>query len=561
MFHPTEDLVLPGILSHAYTFDGHLKPLFLSSKCRFSVCSISADKMKLLTDCANDAKSIIMWSLTDGSEMNRFTWSGEILSFALCRNGKLLAISDLSGSIALLDVMDDYRPLVQTTLSEDCGMINFSPDCRCLYCLSFNDNRCDLFRLVLNMENQGNVSLDVLPDEVSYQPWEFESRRETGFLTGDPFCLPSEIDTIYSWGPGLAFVLNEQSVLRVGSKSNIVEMLQLDKLTNGSAGVLKTTVTNVTLSLNGGTLFIITRTDDSPAKLMGWDISSGLFKPGTERVLEDTDGLNVDNCVAVREGVLLQTSRETLELWNFELSECIRSWTDLGAIFKVIPISEERVACEDVEKVIVVDTTREGIVSTIPFCGLFVACNSKCHVITAHYYNEMHMQCGDKVLWEIQMPFNILYLWLTFSPSEQYCVVRNLGLYVLDVVSGKPLHKLYLNKFDSLFICEHDCKFVSDEECVVYFGDASRGYFLQLFNVKSGDLLSEIALESRVYSLTACPRERLIAIGLRDSKVNFKVLRVKKQGDKDNRKSKRSGFIYVEQSYSTINTTQPPDRF
>ena len=29
VFHPTEDLVLPGILSHAYSFDGELRPLFL----------------------------------------------------------------------------------------------------------------------------------------------------------------------------------------------------------------------------------------------------------------------------------------------------------------------------------------------------------------------------------------------------------------------------------------------------------------------------------------------------------------------------------------------------
>ena len=83
MFHPTQDRVLPGILSHAYSFHGELRPLFLSSKCHFSVCSISADKTKMLTDCTSDAKSIIMWSLTDGSEINRFAWNDDIVSFAL----------------------------------------------------------------------------------------------------------------------------------------------------------------------------------------------------------------------------------------------------------------------------------------------------------------------------------------------------------------------------------------------------------------------------------------------------------------------------------------------
>ena len=137
VFHPTEDLVLPGILSHAYTLDGDLKPLFLSSKCCFEVCSISADKTKMLTKCPSDAKSITMWSLTDGSEMNRFSWSDDIVSFAWSRDGRLLAISDLSSSITLVDIMDDYRPLAQRTISKVCGMIQFSPDCRFPLLLGF----------------------------------------------------------------------------------------------------------------------------------------------------------------------------------------------------------------------------------------------------------------------------------------------------------------------------------------------------------------------------------------------------------------------------------------
>ena len=132
VFHPTEDLVLPGILSHAYTFDGNLKVLFPLSKCCFSICTISADKITMLTDCPNDPKSIIMWSLKDGSKINRFTWSHDIVSFAWSRDGRLLAISDLSGSLTLVDVMDGYRTLAQTTISEVCAMIKFSPDCRCL---------------------------------------------------------------------------------------------------------------------------------------------------------------------------------------------------------------------------------------------------------------------------------------------------------------------------------------------------------------------------------------------------------------------------------------------
>ena len=562
VFHPTEDLVLPGILSHAYTFDGDLKPLFLSSKCRFWVCSISAEKTKMLTDCPNNAKSIIMWSLQDGSEMNRFTWSDDILSFAWSRDGRLLAISDFSGSLTLVDVMDDYRTLAQTTISEVCAMIKFSPDRRCLYSLVFSSAKCHLFLVDVNMENDDNFSLHVLRDEVFYHPWDFESCSETGFLLGDPFCLQllSDGDNIHSSTPSLAFVLNEKSVLTFASGDSTIEMLQRDELTKDSAGRSKTTAEKVVLSLSGDTLYVITTTDGSPATLMAWDIASGMFKPG-KRVIEDTVRFNEYNLAAVREGVLLQTSPKVLELWNVELSECIRSWTDLEYITEVIPISEERVACEVLlgayeweSKVIVVDTTKECNVSTIAFHGVLVGCNSKCHVISSAD-GELQMKCGDKELWKISgQPCEDFgfFRCKAFSPTEQYAVFNGGKgfsgmLCVLDVVSGKTLHTLQqpthdLTAFEYVFI-NVDCKFVSDEECITCLSDESSYHFLQLFNVKSGDLLSEIAMESPVYSLATCPRERLVAIGFRDSKVNFKILQVKLPGDEHSRKSKRSGFI------------------
>ena len=548
VFHPTQDLVLPGILSHAYTFDGSLKPLFLSSKCHFWVCSISADKTKMLTDCPSDTKSIVMWSLTDGSEIDRVTWSCDISSFAWSRDGRLLTISDHSGSVTLVDIMDGFKTLALTTLPVVCGIIKFSTDFRCLYCLHFKSSSRDLFCLDVNMKTDGNFSLDVLSGEVSYDPWAFESCSETGFLPGDPFWLPSKRDSIYSSEPGLAFVLNEQSVLTVAFESNIIEMLQLDEPANDSARVLRPTVIKVVLSLNGDTLYVTTKTDDNLATLMGWDISSGMFKPG-----------KIDrfpcHVVAVREGVLFQTSRATLELWNCDLSMCIRSWTGLGNINEVIPLSDERVACNVKSKVIILDTTTEGIVSTINLHGDFIACNSKCHVMTTtdeyrddeygheHKYEELEMRCGDKVLWKISgLTFGSMR---SFSPTEQYCVLVGRPsdeyededtFYVLDVVSGKTLH--ILCSCDPVYHSDLDCKFVSDEECVTYFGGESTGYFLQLFNVKSGDLLSKIALELHVYSLAACPRKGLVALGFLDSKVNFKVLQVKLPRDED-RKRKR----------------------
>ena len=570
VFHPTQELVLPGILSDAYSFHGELRPLFPSSKCRFSVCSISADKRKMLTDCTSDAKSIIMWSLTDGSEINRFTRNDDIVSFALSRDGRLLAVSDFRGSIGLHDVMDDYRTVAQRTMPV-CGMIKFSPDFQCLYCL--NGASRELFRLDFNVGDDGDLSLDISHIDVSYHPWELESSNEPGFLLGDPFYVYSIGGLVDFERPDLDFVLNKQSVLRsCHFDGRIIEMLQLDELTKDSDG--DSHVVNVVFSLNGDRLLIVT---DQKLELMVWDISSGMFKPG--KIFPGRDYYSY-NLVAVREGLLMQTTRDTLELWDVDLCQCIRSWNVLeygGAsmyVFKVMPISEDQVAwkvpsldiagTEENNQVSILDTTREGIVSTITIHGNFVACNSKHHVITSDG-QELQMQCGDVVFWRIAVPFETSYFlrFPSFSPTEQYCIlaVPN-ALYVFDVTLGGTFRRLQPRIHEGSLPRIENFMFVSDEECVACFSlGFSTCYVLQLFNVKSGDLLSEIPFDGLVKSLAACRRERLIVIGSWYSNVNVKVLQVKLPGDQRRRRRKRSGFLDKKQSYNTMTSTEPTERF
>ena len=81
----------------------------------------------MLTDWPDDAKSIVMWSLTDGSEITHFAHKIDILSFAWSRDERLLAISGSFGCICLVDVLDDFKTLARTTTSKECGLIKFSP--------------------------------------------------------------------------------------------------------------------------------------------------------------------------------------------------------------------------------------------------------------------------------------------------------------------------------------------------------------------------------------------------------------------------------------------------
>ena len=526
VFHPSEEIVLPGVLSYAYPFDGDLKPLFPESNCSFTVCSISGDKTKMLTDCPDDAKCIIMWSLKNGSEITRTKRNEDVLSFAWSRGGKMLAISHSTGSISLVDAMNGFRTLAETVIPKVCGMIKFSPDCRSLFCLREHFRYCrKLFRLNINMAEFLCCTLEHCSKP--YVPWEGESRSEAGYLLGDP--ISSRIQAF-------DLVLNRQIVLRGWPHDSFIDMLNISELHKFERKTTFIRISGIAFCLSGETVYVAD--DVMKTTLSAWDVSSGELiaeKNIREYFLVPTQR----NClVTVKEGVLFTTTSVTLELWNSELSHCVRNWTDIIGIERMIPISEERVVCKAKNKVIILDTTSGEIVSTIPISDFehLVACNSKCQLLT-YRFGSLQLSDGKTTLWRKRTFSNFSYYGV-FSLSEQCVLIfwsfaQESYVYVFDAISGETLHIL-CEGYECL-----DCKFISDEECVFSFKVASGDYCLKLFNVKSGDLLSVLHLDSEANCLAACPRKRLLAIGQTDSKHGFKLIKVQLPQDKDIRKSKR----------------------
>ena len=154
-----------------------------------------------------------------------------------------------------------------------------------------------------------------------------------------------------------------------------------------------------------------------------------------------------------------------------------------------------------------------------------------------HSYCSVQLLDGQTILWKTDLgrpcPFNRKLFTGTFSLSEQFVVICSeihsggVGMYVLDAFSGKILHNLYQD-----YETASDCQFVSDQECVISFCSASGGSSLQLFNVESGELLSVIHLERKVYHLAVCPRKRLLALDHSDSKLGVELIQVHLRRDK-----------------------------
>ena len=244
--------------------------------------------------------------------------------------------------------------------------------------------------------------------------------------------------------------------------------------------------------------------------------------------------------VPVKRGVLFRTVSGSLELWNPELSVCMKSWTEFP-VDDVVPLSEERVVLETRnnfdrrQEVVILDTTSEQIVSKIGnFEGEFLACNNKWEVLITTDYESLQLRRENRVLWKTSIKFKRFSpSSAIFSPTEENVVTYDgAGSYVLDAVSGKVIRPL-----ENMAV--HDIKFISNEDFIVGL-NYQRALCLRLYNVKSCDLLSEIVEERQFYSLAVCPRKRLVAIGFIHPKDHFEIIQAKLPGDKEKTNIERS---------------------
>ena len=509
VFHPTKECILPGILSQAYTVDGDLKPLFPGSNCRFSVCSISGDKAKILTNCLESSKGLVMWSLENGSEVDRILVNEDILSFAWSGDGRLLVISHSSGVISLYDVMCNFRKLTQMATPEVCGIVKFSPDHRFIFCCAVKDGfHVRFYCLKVVKEADSRFSLTI----VSGVSENFESFSDCGFLFGDLIAKER-----YPFK--LTFGLDKQRLLR--SFSSAIEMVDTKYVNRNDQGV-SPRATRIALSLDGQTVFVASFTS-----VTAYDVSIGKLAEIT------CSRMFYHPLCPVRVGVLILTDESTVELWSGNLTQQIKSWTNLPGVQQLIPISEERVAVVGEVDVKVLDTSSGKVVSTIPVLqGRVLTCNSKCQLLINRTFEATHFVRSDPC--SLQLLDDKAVVWgkkgivgnpddeaVAFSPMEQFLVVGTIeSILVLDAETGNTLRTLSPSTFSRLW----HCSFISDDTCVI--SGSTCNLTVQLLNIKSGKLVTKIDVEGQVTCLAACLFNSVLAIGRRSSTPNFKVIRV-----------------------------------
>ena len=519
VFHPTKECILPGILCQAYTMDGDWKPLFPESNCRFSVCSISGDQTKILTNCLESSKCLVLWSLENGSEVDQICVDEDIISFAWSGDGRLLAVSHCSGVISLVGVMHGFRKLAQLATPEVCGVVRFSPYEPILYCGSIDDILPEFFCLTVVKKTDNTFSLmyyrdwydDDHVDECPFDFDTFEYFSDCGFLFGD-------LVSTRAFLTDLNFVLDEKRLLSCCSEEIRMEDIKEVEISDVGASGEEDTCLMIAFTLNGQTVYLAGGETIAVYDALSWNLKVKLnCEPGV-----------FGHLTPVRGGVLTSAGPNTVELWDFDLSECIKKWSNLPDFITLIPVSEVQVAVVRDCEVKVLDTSSGEFVSTIPVLhGQVVACNSKCQLVTRSLRGEpgyLQLLDGTAVVWKKEdNGFGDYRVnGVTFSPMEQFLVVRTYEgiLLVLNAETGNTLRSL--PRSSPSFTWSY-LSFISDDKCIISYSDELT---VRLLDVQSGELLSTIDVESKVQCLEACPLNRVLVIGLEESTPNFKVIRV-----------------------------------
>ena len=579
VFHPTEPIVLPGILSRAYSVNGDFLPLFPNSNCKFTVCSVNGDRM--ITDFPGDEKCLVMWSLKNGDEIDRIYREEVVLSFAWSPDQKLLAISHVSGLVCLVDALNCFETLAEVTTVLPCGMIKFAPNLKSLFCWckpvkSMWERYPKGIRLDIMKLTCGIFSLNVINDNVDFEPWDYESSSKAGFLMGDPVsCLFRRLGPYWTLVEGaFAFVLSKQSVLRVFPGNNRIAMFSPEEMI-----IARTTscriLGHVAFAVDGNSVYGVT--EDKEAAVVSFDVSSGKLN-GTLEIGTCPDlhypkppltALNIsDNgicLVPVTNGVLLKQRhrRTAVQLWNFELSQQVRSWPRLREVTYMMPVTDQRVACVGRSfEVSILDTLSGDIVKTISLCHEgyestcpiiykeAIECNRKFRLLsTARDSVQLSDDGGSP--WKRDFKGSLLYSWNLpgmFSPREEFVLISAKSpqskqeVHVLDAFSGKTLQTLCT--VDHIF----NCAFVSETECVIDCQNILESFCLRLFNIMTGELLSLLSMENRPACLSSFPQEGLIAIGLWQSKRMCAFVAVKRPRDKDCRKKAKVRISFVDKN-------------
>ena len=372
IFHPNGKSVLPGTLRYVYTISGDREDLYPDSDCSFSNCvvrSLSDTENIIFTTCYTEPKRIKIWDMENGQLIE---CDAEIASFAISEDWSLIAISDITNTITVFDVDNQSGsklPLGKDDYQSVCGLMQFTSDNNTLVCC-FLYWRCDEAGCLLEEERKPRFTFITPVNNISLPDPHFETLEFRTFLlwpfvprntlTQSTFMgqnegpswvskVQREIPHLFS---GSYISLNDERILVGSPDHKNVTMLNVGLLQRESDSTctsnVNTDVREIIFSMEGDTIYVVSSgrfvyISSEVVEITIWRMTSREF-------LKTKTFFGPVSIVPTKEGLVLFKNDRVAELWNFDLSKCIRSiaklTSDTTVLYKVrmIPVSDELIA-------------------------------------------------------------------------------------------------------------------------------------------------------------------------------------------------------------------------
>ena len=361
VFHPDGKLVLPGTLRNGYAISGDSISLFSNSDCTFSNCVFSGDKKKILTDCPDEPKRIVIWSIESGEELKVIDWEEEIASFTFSRDGTLIAISSYTGCVSLVD-LEQYFPVGLFKFREVCGVMHFISESNILACgvLQLNSERyyeqCytwafyqspeyTLWRSVNKvLQSTSSDCHEWTQESGKFVLWPSEPSSMTEYdlleQTSDS-CWIKYLDNVFPFflTSGFYFKLHEDTTLIGSPAFKYVAAVNVEKLSEMNSSSPGERIIKVEFSAEGNTICVICEESYNKELVT-------VLRMSDRHILVTKAFWSLVSLIPVKEGVVLYEEHKVPELWNLELNQCIRSFTELTNKERLFPISDKLIACQ-----------------------------------------------------------------------------------------------------------------------------------------------------------------------------------------------------------------------
>ena len=365
VFHPSGQSVLPGTLRSVYTLKGDQNDLFPDSQCTFSHCVFPRDKRIISTDCSDDPKMVILWSMKNGEVLMRIAGNDAISSFAISQDGSQIAFGDLTGSVYLVEVNSWQGRYLFTCTNTWCALMHFTPDNEVLVCgyLNYQVEGLDCGGRQYGWVSQRDPSFflcqfktnfEIILRNQQYLPtegfvlWPIEPSavaKEDFFDEGLRSSWVNKVHSVFpSLQTGFYKKLNKQTAL-VGSPSfKYVAAVNIDLLNEVTSASTSQVVTGVVFSSEGDAIYSIS-SDGSEYRVSEVEVT--VIRMSSQEVLRK----KVFSCqslslVPVKDGVVLCLKHQVPKLWDFELTDCIRPLSRLARTEMITRLSHELIVCQ-----------------------------------------------------------------------------------------------------------------------------------------------------------------------------------------------------------------------